>query len=164
MKSYLLIWILLIALLIGVGYIGFFGFDALPWPSVAILLAGTAVALLVLANEMRRPVAKEYNRKKAMYPRLPDQYLSEKPPTGGVIFGKDHHTGKLVTEENSHVLICGSTGSGKTATCLIPSILSHCNGSAQIVDIKSRELSYKTARIYDENTQIIDLNLQKPWI
>jgi type IV secretory pathway TraG/TraD family ATPase VirD4 len=163
MKNYVLIWILLIALLLGVGYIAFFGFDALPWPSMAILWAGTAVALLILANEIRRPMAKEYNRRKALYPRIPNQYLSESPPTGGVIFGKDHHTGKLVMEENSHVLICGSTGSGKTATCLIPSILSHSNGSAQIVDIKSRELVYKTGQIYDENTQVIDLNLKKPW-
>ena len=106
----------------------------------------------------------EYNRKKALYPRIPERYLSKEPPSGGVIFGKDHHTGKLVAEEGAHVLICGSTGSGKTATCLIPSILSHSKGSAQIVDIKSRELVYKTANIYDENTQIIDLNLKKPWI
>ena len=111
MKNYVLIWILLIALLLGVSYIAVFGFDALPWPSAAILWAGTAVALLVLANEMKRPVAKEYNRRKAMYPRIPNQYLSASPPTGGVIFGKDRHTGKLVAEENSHVLICGSTGS-----------------------------------------------------
>jgi hypothetical protein len=32
------------------------------------------------------------------------------------------------------------------------------------VDIKSRELVYKTSQIYDENTQIIDFNLKKPWI
>lgn len=164
MKHYILIWILLIALLIGVGYIGLFGWDALPWPSVGILLAGTAVALLVLANELRRPHYEEYNRKKALYPRIPDKYLSNEPPTGGVIFGQDHHTGKLVVEENGHVLICGSTGSGKTASCLIPSILSHSKGSAQIIDIKSRELAYKTANIFDKKTQIIDLNYQKPWI
>jgi type IV secretory pathway TraG/TraD family ATPase VirD4 len=164
MKNYLLMWILLTLLLFAGLYVLLCGWAALPISSIEVLFAATAVAAVILANEMRRPMAKEYNRKQALYPKIPEKYLSKEPPTGGVIFGTDHHTGKLVVEENSHVLICGSTGSGKTATCLIPSILSHTNGSAQIVDIKSRELSYKTANIYDENTQIIDLNLNKPWI
>lgn len=164
MKNYILIWILLTVLLFAALYVMLCGWAALPISSIAVLFLATTVAAVILANEIRRPHAQEYNRKKALYPRIPDKYLSKEPPTGGVIFGKDHHTGKLVVEENSHVLICGSTGSGKTASCLIPSILSHSKGSSQIVDIKSRELVYKTANIYDENTQIIDLNLQKPWI
>ena len=158
MKHYILIWILLIALLIGVGYIGLFGWDALPWPSVGILLAGTAVALLVLANELRRPRYEEYNRKKALYPRIPEQYLSKEPPTAGVVFGKDYHTGKLVTESAHHCMAIGSTGSGKTACMLLPSILSQRTGSAQIIDIKSRELLVKSSDLSDPKTIIIDLD------
>lgn len=163
MKRYLIIWLALIPLFYGllwaVEYYKNWGIS-----TANLLWAATAVSAIVTANEMRRPCFREYNRKKAVFPKIPDKYLSKEPPTGGVIFGKDHHTGKLVVEEGSHVLICGSTGSGKTATCLIPSILSHQKGSAQIVDIKSRELVYKTANIYDEKTQIIDLNMQKPWV
>lgn len=158
MKSYLLIWILLIALLSGVVYIGFFGFEALPWPSVAILWAGTAVALLVLANEMRRPHYEEYNRKKALYPRIPEDFLSKEPPAAGVVFGKDYHTGKLVTESGHHCMAIGSTGSGKTACMLLPSILSQKTGNAQIIDIKSRELMLKSSDLHDPKTIIIDLD------
>ncbi len=164
MKKYTLIWILLSIIFVGVLCLGAFGWDILPVPSIVVLALTTALVAIILANDLRRPRAQEYNRKKALYPKIPERYLSKEPPTGGVIFGKDHHTGKLVTAEGAHVLICGSTGSGKTSSCLIPSILSHCKGSAQIVDIKSRELVYKTANIYDEKTQIIDLNLKKPWI
>ena len=164
MKNYLLMWILLTLILFGVLYLWLFGWAALPISAVSVLGIATAIAAIVIANELRRPRFQEYNRKKALYPKIPEKYLSKEPPESGVIFGKDHHTGQLVTAEASHVLICGSTGSGKTATCLIPSILSHRKGSAQIVDIKSRELVYKTADIHDEKTQIIDLNLRKPWI
>lgn len=164
MKKYLLLWIILIAILFGLMYLGIPLLTTWDVSVISMLWAATAIAAILVANEMRRPQFKEYNRKKALYPKIPDKYLSKEPPFGGMVFGKDHHTGKFVVEENAHVLLCGSTGSGKTATALIPSILSHKTGSAQIVDIKSRELVYKTANIYDEKTQIIDLNLQKPWI
>ena len=81
------------------------------------------------------------------------------------MFGTDYHTKKLVMAESGHhTLICGSTGSGKTATALLPSILSCKNGSKQIVDIKSRELAYKTADISDKNTMIIDMNLRNDYV
>lgn len=163
MRRYLIIWIVLIPPLFGLLWM-IDSYKGWGIQNIYMLWAATAVSAILTANEMRRPRFREYNRKKAVLPKIPDKYLSKEPPSGGVIFGKDHHTGKLVVEENSHVLICGSTGSGKTATCLIPSILSNTEGSAQIVDIKSRELVYKTANIYDEKTQIIDLNMRKPWI
>ena len=165
MKSYLLLWILLVAILFGTLYIFVFGWAALPVSSIAILGIATVISTLVIANEIRRPKPKEYFRNKALFPKIPEKYLAAKPVSGSVIFGKDYHTGKtVVAEPGHHSLICGSTGSGKTANCLIPSILSCNTGSKQIVDIKSRELSYKTANIHDEKTQIIDLNLQKPWV
>lgn len=164
MKNYLLLWILLTMLLFGALYLLAFGWAALPIPSVAVLGIATAIAGVIIANEMRRPHFEEYNRKKALFPKIPEKYLTTTPVSGSVVFGKDYHTGKtVIAEPGHHSLICGSTGSGKTSCSLIPSILSCNTGSKQIVDIKSRELTYKTANIHDEKTQIIDLNLRKPW-
>ena len=55
MKSYLPIWILLIILLVCVGAIFLFGWEIFPGPTIGVLLAATTVALLVIANELRRP-------------------------------------------------------------------------------------------------------------
>jgi type IV secretory pathway TraG/TraD family ATPase VirD4 len=55
-------------------------------------------------------------------------------------------------------MVVGSTGSGKTACMLLPSILSQKTGSAQIIDIKSHELSIRSSDIYDPKTMIIDLD------
>lgn len=166
MKSYLLLWILLSALLGAALYVLLCGWAALPVSSIAILFVATMIAALIIANELRRPMPQEYFRKKALFPKIPDKFLADKPKSGSIIFGKDYHTHKtVVSEVGHHVLVCGSTGSGKTATCLLPSILNYDGtGSLQIVDIKSRELSYKTADIFNEKTQIIDLNLRNPYV
>lgn len=166
MKNYLWLWILLTLLLAAVLYLFFFGWEALPVPTIGVLLAATMVAALVIANEMRRPMPQEVYRKKALYPKIPEKFLADKPKSGSIIFGKDYRTKKTVVSEiGHHVLICGSTGSGKTATSLLPSILNYDGtGSLQIVDIKSRELSYKSADIFNEKTQIVDLNLRKPYV
>ena len=157
MKNYLLLWILLTILLICVGSLLLFGWDILPGPSIGVLFAATAIALLVIANEMRRPHYQEYNRQRALYPRIPDKYLSNDPPTAGVVFGKDYHTKKLVAESAGHCLAIGSTGSGKTACMLLPSILSQKTGSCQIVDIKSHELLVKSCDISNQKNIVIDL-------
>ncbi|MBQ2943779.1 MAG: type IV secretory system conjugative DNA transfer family protein [Ruminococcus sp.] len=166
MNRFIWIKVLLFILLGAAIYVLLFGWTALPTPSIAILLTATAVAALVIANEMRRPAPKEQFRKKALFPKIPEKFLASKPQSGSIIFGKDYHTHKtVVSEVGHHVLLCGSTGSGKTATCLLPSILNYDGtGSLQIVDIKSRELSYKSADVFNENTQIVDLNLRKPYV
>ena len=105
MKRYLIMWLLLIPVLFAL----FWGLSYLEQWDVAniyLLWGATALSAILTANEMRRPCFREYNRKKALFPKIPDKYLSKEPPTGGIIFGKDHHTGKYVAEENSHVLIC----------------------------------------------------------
>lgn len=134
------------------------------WLNWLLLLIG--IAAIIAANELRRPRPQEIYRKKAVYPKIPDRFLASKPPSGSIIFGKDYHTRKtVVSEVGHHVLVCGSTGSGKTATCLLPSILNYDGtGSLQIIDIKSRELSFKSADVFDEKTQIVDLNLRKPYV
>ena len=166
MKSYLLLKLLLIVLLAAVLFIMFCGLAAIPLPSIIILGLATSVAAMIIANELRRPMPQEYFRKKALFPKIPNKFLASKPQSGSIIFGKDYHTHKTVVSEiGHHVLLCGSTGSGKTATCLLPSILNYDGtGSLQVVDIKSRELSYKSADLFNENTQIIDLNLHKPYV
>jgi type IV secretory pathway TraG/TraD family ATPase VirD4 len=166
MKSYFWLWVLL-SVLLAVGlYVLCCGWAALPASTITILFAATIIAALVIANELRRPMPQEIYRKKALYPKIPDKFLASKPKSGSIIFGKDYHTKKTVVSEiGHHCLICGSTGSGKTATCLLPSIYTYDGtGSLQIIDIKSRELSYKSADIFNDKTQIVDLNLRKPYI
>lgn len=139
MKSYLPIWILLIILLVCVGAIFLFGWEIFPGPTIGVLMAATVVALLVIANELRRPEYQEYNRRKALYPKIPDKFLADIPSSG-------------------------STGSGKSSTCVIPTILTHTNGSIFVVDIKSRELTIRTSNIYDPKTVIVDLDHQAPYV
>ena len=79
MKSYLPIWILLIILLVCVGAIFLFGWDIFPGYTIGVLMATTVVALLVIANEMRRPQYREYNRRSALYPKICDRIGSALP-------------------------------------------------------------------------------------
>ena len=162
--KHLFAWVAIFAALFAAGLVivWYVGADI---PPILMLIGAMVIAAIFLANELKRPRPKEFNRHTALYPPIPDQYLHDKPISESVIFGTDHHTGKLVqAEQGHHVLIGGSTGSGKTSTSLIPSILSCKTGSKQIVDIKSRELAYKTADIYNPNTIVIDMNLQAPYV
>ena len=133
MKNYLLLWILLTVLATAALMLVLNGWAELALPGIVILFLATAIAAIIIANELRRPTQKEYYRKKALYPKIPEKYLSDKPESGCIIFGKDYHTNKTVASEiGHHVLIVGSTGSGKTATCLLPSIYNFDeNGSYQ---------------------------------
>ena len=166
MKGYVFLCVLLTLLLAAALFIMISSWEAVQMPALAALGIVVVVAAIVIANELRRPMPREYFRKKALFPRIPNKFLASKPQSGSIIFGKDYHTHKtVVSEVGHHVLLCGSTGSGKTATCLLPSILNYDGtGSLQIVDIKSRELSYKSADVFNENTQIVDLNLRKPYV
>ena len=162
--KYLFAWVAMFAALFAAGLVivWYVGADI---PPILMLMGAMVIASIFIANDIKRPRPKEFNRHTALYPPIPDQYLHDKPISESVIFGTDHHTGKLVqAEQGHHVMICGSTGSGKTATSLIPSILSCKTGSKQIVDIKSRELTFKTADIHDKKTMIVDMNLQAPYV
>lgn len=161
--KYLLTWAAITAAL----FIALFGitwYSGVNVPTGVLLMGAMVIAAVFIANDLKRPQPKEYYHKAAQYPTIPDKYLHSNPISESVIFGTDHHTGKLVQAEvGHHTLICGSTGSGKTATCLIPSILSCTSGSKQIVDIKSRELAYKTADTKGPNTFIVDMNIKAPY-
>ena len=81
MKKYLLMWIILIAILFGLMYFGIPLLTTWDVSVISMLWAATAIAAILVANEMRRPQFKEYNRKKALYPKIPDKYLSKEPPS-----------------------------------------------------------------------------------
>lgn len=162
--KYLITWVAMsiVLFIIGIFITWYQRADISP---ILLVIGSMAIAAIIISNDLKKPHPKEYHRNAALYPSIPGQYLQSTPKSESVIFGTDHHTGKLVqAEQGHHVMICGSTGSGKTATVLIPSILACTSGSKQIVDIKSRELSFKTANIHDPNSIIIDMNLKEPYV
>lgn len=152
---YLIAWIVMSVVLFIMNY---FLMD-MELSHLANMYISISVSAMIIANELRRPKHKEYLRKKALYPKIPKEYLHDEPISSSVIFGRDYRSNKLVSAEiGHHTLIAGSTGSGKTACALLPSILACKTGSKQIVDIKSRELVYKSGDINDPKTMIIDFN------
>ena len=163
--TYLILWVLMTGILYSV----FKWTNAMWWgwelfPYVELFVA-VCISSILMANELRRPKHKEYLREKALYPKVPENNLFDIPISSSVVFGKDKHTGKMIcAEPKHHTMIVGSTGSGKSACVLIPSILSCTSGSKQIVDIKSRELVYKTADVWDKKTMIIDLNRRDNYV
>ncbi len=166
MKNYVLLWVVLTILATVLLVMVLNGWSGFAVPGIIVVFIASAVTAIIIANEIRRPVPQEYYRKKALYPKIDDKFLFDTPPSGSIIFGKDYHTGKTVASEiGHHVLVCGSTGSGKTACSLLPSILNYDGtGSLLLIDCKSRELTYKSADINDPNTQIVDLNLRKSYV
>ena len=119
-----------------------------------------------MADRIAMPEQKEYWRGKALRPRIPDKLLQSSPVSNSVIFGKDVHSDKYVAkqpEEIQHTIIVGQTGSGKTACVLLPSIYSCTTGSKQILDIKSRELTLKSADLDSDKTFVVDLNRNDPY-
>lgn len=158
--TYLILWIAMSATLFAAS-VGFTWYEGLDIPMVLIVVFSLGLPAVLIANDMKRPQPKEYRRDAALYPKIPEKFLHEETISESVLFGTDYHTGKFVSAEpGHHCCVIGSTGSGKSATSLLPSILSCTSGSKQIVDIKSRELSYKTADIHDPKTMIVDMNLQ----
>jgi type IV secretion system protein VirD4 len=166
MKNYVLLWVVLTILATVLLVLVLNGWSGFAVPGIVIVFIASIVTAIIIANEIRRPVPQEYYRKKALYPKIDDKFLFDTPPSGSIIFGKDIHTKKIVASTpGGHVFVIGGTGSGKTAGSLLPSILNYDGtGSLQIIDIKSRELSYKSADINDPSTQIVDLNLRKPYV
>lgn len=158
--SYLLLWLGMTA---AIFFVTQLVLDA-AIPTIAVLLLSASISAFLVANELKKPQFREYNRSKFLRPPIPSYCLYDKPISESVFFGKDYHTKKWVmAEPGKHVFIIGASGSGKTASCLIGSILSDTTGSKQIVDIKSRELSYKTADINDPKTYIIDVDHRAPY-
>lgn len=72
MKNYLLLWIGLTALPTVALILVLNGWAEMAVPGIVLLLISSAIAAIVIANELRRPTQKEYYRKKAMFPQIPE--------------------------------------------------------------------------------------------
>lgn len=91
-------------------------------------------------------------KEKYKYPKVDKALLNNEPD--GVLFGKDINTAKYVrkaTQEPGHVFVLGGSGSGKSSTCVIPTILKNSKDATIFaIDIKG-ELSFKATKYLDEN-------------
>ena len=77
-------------------FLFFFGLSRIPITVIAALMGVTALSAIIIANELRRPIYREYNRKKALYPKIPEKYLATVPPPGSVVL--------LILPPNRHIL------------------------------------------------------------
>ena len=84
MKNYVLLWIMLTVLATITLLLVLNGWAEMAVPGIVILFIASAMAAIIIANEMRRPTQKEYYRKKAMFPQIPDKFLSDKPESGRI--------------------------------------------------------------------------------
>lgn len=103
MKNYLILWLILTGVLYGVIHVLTLGWETLTLSAVAILYIASSIAAILVANETRRPQAKEYYRKKVLYPKIPDAYLTDNPTSGSIIFGKDYRTKKLLLHPQASI-------------------------------------------------------------
>jgi type IV secretion system protein VirD4 len=96
-----------------------------------ILPLGVLAGLALLAREALRDGDATCDPRRA---RPPIALLSFKPRPGRFPLGR--HLGAHVSSSaESHLLVIGPTGSGKTSACLIPALLTH-SGSAVVVSTK----------------------------
>ena len=159
-RKLVLEYLICTVIIFGLGTAAIYIID-LPIPIYVALILSAAVSAIVIADRIARPEIKEYRRGSALRPKIPPQLLQPLPVSNSVVFGKDIHSDKYVMKqpnEIQHTLIVGQTGSGKTASILLPSIYSSTNGSKQILDIKSRELTLKSADLDSDKTYVVDLN------
>ena len=73
MRNYVLLWILIIVLCAVALLVLESGWAALSVEGIFIVFVASAIGAIVIANELRRPTQKEYYRKKALYPKIPDK-------------------------------------------------------------------------------------------
>ena len=159
-RKLVLEYLICTVIIFGLGSAAIFIID-LPIPIYVALILSAAVSAIIIADRIARPEIKEYRRGSALRPKIPPQLLQPSPVSNSVVFGKDINSDKYVMKqpnEIQHTLIVGQTGSGKTASILLPSIYSSTNGSKQILDIKSRELTMKSADLDSDKTYVVDLN------
>ena len=116
---------------------------ALPGASIALAFIG-GVALLVREVVRDGDAAGDPRRS-----RPPLALMSLKPRRGRFPLGR-HFGAHVSSSAESHLLVIGPTGSGKTSSCLIPALLTH-RGSAIVVstkdDIKRHTLASRARRL-----------------
>ena len=152
-------------ILFGIGTVAIYIF-ALAIPLYAVFCVSAAASGIMIADRIARPEIREYRRNDALRPKIPKLLLFDAPASNSVIFGRDIFSDKYVMKdptEIQHTLIVGQTGSGKTASVLLPSLYVCETGSKQILDIKSRELTLKSADLDSDKTFVVDLNRNNPY-
>lgn len=100
-----------------------------------------------------------YSTKKqvAMYPEVPEQLIAGSKPSG-IVLGKYH--GKYVchpVEQDGHYLIVGGSGSGKSSSLIVPTLLINNDVPAFVLDIKG-ELSRLAKKKGDAKVHIFNPN------
>lgn len=100
-----------------------------------------------------------YSTKKqvAMYPEVPEQLIAGSRPLG-IVLGKYH--GKYVcrsVEQDGHYLIVGGSGSGKSSSLIVPTLLINNDVPAFVLDIKG-ELSRLAKKKGDAKVHIFNPN------
>ena len=95
----------------------------------------------------------------AMYPKVPPELLSKEPE--GIILGKyKERYVRIPLKDIYHYCILGGSGSGKTSTVLLDTLLANFATGRNAfqtfcIDIKG-EISQKSTFAYDENVLIVD--------
>ena len=75
---------------------------------------------------------------------------------------KSFHIDSYVTQRNNNVCVCGSPGTGKTRSYLLPSLLNNSNQNYIVVDVKG-DIIKNTAQLFVERGYKIQiLNLKNP--
>lgn len=109
-----------------------------------------------ISGMKQKELKKDSEHDRAANPPVAEELLRKKPEDGNFLLGKNH--GKYVcfsSEEDGHVLIIGGSGSGKSSTVIIPSLLINQSVPKMVVDIKG-ELSAKASKYGDEKTKIFN--------
>lgn len=108
-----------------------------------------------------KPKPEQALKKKAMYPQIDKRLLFKKPT--GIVFGKDKN--KYVCwdlQNDAHCLIIGGSGSGKSSSCAIPTLLTNPNVATLALDIKG-ELSLKSTKYNDPRIRIVNPLNRSTW-
>lgn len=117
------------------------------WDVLKAALGVGLICWLVMYNSIYHADPEEWSRKKQFsYPPVDDDLLHKK--ACGIVFGKDTRTGKYVCQNTdkrgiAHELIIGGSGSGKSSSLIIPTLLVNRKNTVVAVDIKG-ELARKT--------------------
>ena len=115
-----------------------------------VLKASLGVGLIcwvLMYDKIYHVDPEEWSRKNQFsHPPVDKQLLHKKPC--GIVFGKDVHTGRYVCQNTdrrgiAHELIIGGSGSGKSSSLIIPTLLVNQEKTVVAIDIKG-ELSRKT--------------------
>jgi len=112
-------------------------------------------------NQNLDPLYQSSLKNRAKYPTVSEEYLSSKPE--GIILGK--HQGKFIRKklnEDGHIFVIGGSGSGKSTSIVIPTLLCNPDVEKFAIDIKG-ELSYKTCRLGDSKNLIFNPDDRSSW-